>query len=145
MIGFPVLLGLCLGCSAPSLEGRWTVTPATPTVIPTTITATFAKPDQLSVTVKAVPEGPTPNDVTADVVGTWQLSGDTLTVEAAEVSVTGADGKELPHGFFGDEIRRQVKEAVTTSATGKLKWDGPDRVTVTTTDNKSAVLSRIKS
>lgn len=114
--------------------------------MPSTITATFAKPDQLTVFVEAKPDNAMAQGlvVQADVAGTWRVEGDSLTVVATETSVHTDGKKNALLDMFAKQIEDQVKEAVTKSATGKMKWDGPDKLTVTAEDGKSAVLQRVK-
>ena len=115
-------------------------------MVPTTISATFAQPDQLTVYVEAKPEGPLAQDVKveADVTGTWRIDGDSLSVVANEAAVKSSAGKNAATDFLAKQLEGQIKEAVTKSATGKMKWDGPDKLTVTSSDGTMAVLTRVK-
>lgn len=142
-----LLLLLVCGCSGPSIVGKWTVTPADPLAIPATVTATFGNPNQLTVFVEAKPTIPFAGDfkVEADVSGTWRIEGDKISVNPNEVVVKSSMAEGQAKGLIADEVERQVKDTVSKSATGTMKWEGADKITITNADGKTAILARIKS
>jgi len=141
------LLGLlvCVGCMGPSVEGTWNVTPGEPLPYPVTptIQATFAKEGKGSCIIKAdseMPFGGGSVKLEADVTGTWAMEGDKLTWTPQSATI-----KPELNSVIADPIKKEVQSSIGNNASGKVKWEGNDKFTVTTENGKTATFDRVKS
>jgi|GEM_PF-6690745 len=133
------------GCSGPSVEGTWTMTPAEELPVKATFKTTFTKPDKATTVVLATSAVPGVGELKlqADVTGTWKLDGTKMSFTATDAQLKSSDGKELP-GFMTDQIKDMIKDNLTKGSTGTLKWEGNDKFTVTLDSGKIATFERVK-
>jgi len=128
----------------PSVEGTWNVTPAETMPVPATVQVTFAKPDTGTALIKAnseMPGGLGTLKLEADVTGTWKIDGETMTWVAKDVKFKGGGMTDALAGPAKD----MVKDNIGKNATGKMKWEGNDKFTVTTDSGKTATFERVNS
>ena len=144
-----VSIFLVVGCSGgKSLDGKWNVSGAN-TPPGAKLLATFSPPDKLVFTLDM--EQPIGNgknaQIHADIVGTYKVEGENLTIHADDVkfSATGIpeQAKALADAQF-KALGDQTKQQINKDSTGKLTWVDNDKFAIAGKVGNSQEFTRVK-
>ena len=110
--------------------------------------ATFSSPDKMSMAFTLKQSmGTTEATISGTVDGTYKVEGETMTMTADKVDmkVTGLpDSLKSMVDSQMDAGKKQMKDEFNKGGKQKMKWDGPDKFTLTDSKNSSATFERSK-
>ncbi|MBL8049486.1 MAG: hypothetical protein JNJ45_12475 [Chthonomonas sp.] len=145
-----ILAVIVVGCGAgkPGIVGDWDVSGLDAPGMPSGSKATMAFQDKdFNLTFKMSQNGPTgkPINLTMIYGGTYEVKGEDLTMKFTSFDAKSDDAavQKMLEGSLAAGKQTMLDNMNKTNS-GKLAWDGEDKVTMKSKNNQDLVLVRVK-